>query len=262
MLLIHGNTSSAASFSEVLDSPFARRRRVVAVDLAGYGKSDNAPGYYAGYIADEIRFVAQATGTDDGVIVGWSLGGDLALQAAPLLPKAKGYFLFGTAPLGVTPDLPAPFLTPAESYAGNAVNYGFVPNLTNDLIDDYVTAFFRPRYRPIPRFFFTDGYRTDPNTRFALAVAAGGFDPTFRDEVAVIRGLSVPVQLLLGTQDAFVNPDYLDALAPSIPTLTDGKVTYLRNVGHAVHWEADVRFMALLTKFVRVATRDATGCDD
>lgn len=258
VLLIHGNTSAANSFGEVLDSAFAHQHHVVAVDLAGFGKSDNAPSYYTGYFADQIRFVAQATGVDDGVIVGWSLGGDLALQSASLLPRAKGYFLFGTAPLGYTPTLPSPFLSPTESYAGAAVNYGFIPTLTTTQIDDYVTAFFRPGYRrQIPNFFFTDGYRTDPNTRAAVGIAAAGYDPTFVDEVAVARNLTVPIALVLGTNDAFVNPNYLTALAPTIPHLYTGNFISVPRAGHAIQWEDSIRFNLLLAKFVR----DTTHCN-
>lgn len=254
VLLLHGNTSSASSYAEVFESPFARRHHVVALDFAGYGNSDNAPFYDVSTFTGQVAFVAQATGVDDGVVVGWSLGGDLALQASSLLPNAKGYFLFGTAPLGYAPGLPAPFLSPAESYAGAAVNYGFVPNLTTQQIDDYVTAFFRPRYRSIPKFFFDDGHRTDPATRAAVGTAGAGLDPTFRDEVAIVRSLSVPVALVLGTEDAFVNPKYLSALAPTIPGLYDGEIVSVKRSGHAIHWEHAERFTALLARFVRDTT--------
>lgn len=250
ILLLHGNTSSASSYEAFMATPFARRHRVVAVDLAGYGRSTNALAYNVGTFVSDITYVAQATGVADGYVVGWSLGGDLALQAAPQLPHAKGYFLFGTAPLGFTPGLPAAFLTPDQSYAGAAVNYGFIAALTPDQIDDYVTAFFRPHFRRIPRFFFDDGQRTDPATRAAVGIAGAGFDPTFQDEVAIARGLTVPLELVLGTEDAFVNPDYLDALAPTLPTLEDGSITYVRGAGHAIHWEDTARFTALLARFV------------
>lgn len=250
ILLVHGNTSAASSFGAFMATPFARRHRVVAVDLPGYGNSDNAASYNVQTFTDQIAYVANATRTADGVIVGWSLGGDLALQTAPRLPRARGYFLFGTAPLGYTPGLPAPFLTPAESYAGAAVNYGFVGALTPAQIDDYVTAFFRPGYRWIPRSFYEAGQRTDPATRTAVGIAGAGLDPTFQDEVAIARNLTVPIELVAGTKDAFVNPDYLDALAPSLPTLHDGDITYVRGAGHAIQWEDPLRFTALLADFV------------
>jgi pimeloyl-ACP methyl ester carboxylesterase len=251
VLLIHGNTSAADSYEKILDSPLARRRRMVAVDLAGYGRSDDAPAYDVAYFAEQIAFTAQQTGVDDGFIVGWSLGGDLALQAASLLPEAKGYFLFGTAPVGYAPGLPSPFLSPAESYAGAAVSYGFVADLTPQQITDYVTAFFRPDDRRIPEVLYADGLRTDPATRAAVLAAGIGADPTFHDEVAIVENLEVPIELVLGTQDAFVRPAYLDGLAPDIPTLHDGRITYVEHAGHAIHSEDPGHFTALLEAFIR-----------
>ncbi|MGH6635315.1 MAG: alpha/beta hydrolase [Gammaproteobacteria bacterium] len=213
VLLVHGNTSSAHSYARVLGSAFGERVRVAAVDLPGFGRSDNADAasYNAAFLAGAIVATAEALNLVAGVFVGWSLGGDLLLQASSQL-DAKGYFLFGTAPLpvGDAPD-PPPFLTPLESYAGDAVNFGFVADLTTEQIAQYVTAFFRPGFQSIPNFFFVDGERTDPNTRTAVAAAVFGLDDNFQDEVDIVTGLTglkVPVALLLGERDAFVRPEY------------------------------------------------------
>src|SRR5688572_21615086 len=82
ILLVHGNTTSANAFTDIMKSGFAKKYRVVAFDMPGYGLSENAASYSAGSLANSIVEVAEATGTDDGVIFGWSLGGDLALQAS------------------------------------------------------------------------------------------------------------------------------------------------------------------------------------
>ncbi|MEV6153646.1 hypothetical protein AB0L53_25195 [Nonomuraea sp. NPDC052129] len=39
-------------------------------------------------------------GAEDTVIVGWSLGGHIAIEAAPGLPGAAGFVVFGTPPVG------------------------------------------------------------------------------------------------------------------------------------------------------------------
>jgi pimeloyl-ACP methyl ester carboxylesterase len=250
VLLIHGNTSSANAFAKIMNSAFARHQRVVTVDLPGYGHSDNAPAYNIAFFAQVIQQVAQATQTDNGVIVGWSLGGDLALQSVSLLPQVKGYFLIGTAPVGNTPDLPPPFLSAQESYAGAAVNYGFIPTLTTQQIDDYVTAFFRPGYPQIPQFLYQDGQRTDPGTRAAVLAVLQGQDPTFQDEVVVASHLTVPLALVVGEKEAFVRQAFLDALAPQLPTLWRGKTIVIKNTGHAVQYERPQRTINLLKKFI------------
>lgn len=251
ILLVHGNTASANHFAKVLKPLLTGSLRIAAIDLPGFGRSDNAPAYSAGYFANAIAFSATQLGLDKGVIVGWSLGGDLVLQASNLLPNAKGYFLVGTAPFGFAPDLPAPLLTPEESPAGQAVNFGFVAALPPALVDAYVTAFFRPGYNGIAPFLFADGQRTDPATRGAVGAAAAGLDPTFRDEVAAIKSLTVPVALVVGNEDSFVNPAFLGGLAPQIPNLWQDKVITVPNTGHDVAWERPLVFTLLLDAFVR-----------
>jgi len=251
VLLIHGNTSSAQSFAKVLSSPFARKHRVVAIDLPGYGQSDNAPSYNVALFATTIATAAQLLHVDSGVLVGWSLGGDLVLQASTLLPQVKGVFVFGTAPVGYAPDLPPPFLSPQESYAGAAVQYGFVPNLTPAQISEYVTAFFRPNYAPIPSFFFDAGLRTDPLTRLAVALAGSGQDPTFQDEVALVKNMQVPLAIVHAEHDAFTRYAFLTSLAPQIPTLWKNKIIVVKKSGHAIHWEKTERLTALLRQFIQ-----------
>lgn len=250
VLLVHGNTSSAQAFQRTFALPFARLHHVVALDMPGYGNSENAAAYSVGLLTDAVAAVAEATGADDGIIVGWSLGGDIALQTLAKLPNIKGAFLVGTAPVGYDPSLPAPFLTPEESYAGAAVNFGFVGGITPEMVDAYVTAFFRPNYSPIPQFFYTAGERTDPATRDAVATAASGLDPTFADELSIVRNATIPIAMVIGDSDAFVNPEFMFALEDSVPTLWRHNVVLVPQTGHAVQWERPVVFDALLEAFI------------
>ncbi|WP_413560400.1 alpha/beta fold hydrolase [Bdellovibrio sp. HCB209] len=250
VLLVHGNTSSANSFEKIMTSPWAMYHKVIAMDLPGYGKSDNYASYSIGHQAGAIVKVAQVTGANKGILVGWSLGGDLALQASTSLPQLKGVFVFGTAPVGVDPTLPSAFLAPSESYAGITVTYGTNPNLTNAQVNDYITAFFRPNYTNFSSSFLTDGLRADPATRQAVLDAVIGNDPTFQDEVAIVRNSTIPVAIVLGEQEAFVRMAFLDALAPSIPNLYKNKIIKVKNAGHAIQWEYPTKFIAILQSFI------------
>lgn len=256
ILLIHGNSSSGASFSKLLDGPLCQTFHCVAPDLPGCGKSDNFPAYNTAMLREAVVAVARQYHAAQGIIVGWSLGGDLALQAAGELIPAKGFFLFGTAPLGKAVDLPPPFLTPAESYAGDAVNYGFVGTLPPLAIQAYVQAFFSPGYQA-PQQFITDGLRADPKTRDAVGAVAAGKDPTFVDELAILRGLQRPVALFLADHDAFVRPAYLDAITPYVANLWGGQVWPIFASGHAAQWEQPESLSAAITAFAQSAAQSA-----
>ena len=249
VLLLHGNTSSANSFGRILKSSALTHRRTVAIDLPGYGNSDDAD-YDVALFTSVVAQAAVELGVDDGVMVGWSLGGDFLLQAAHLLPDVQGYFLFGTAPVGGGPPTLSPFLGPTESYAGAATSYGFVADLTEAQIDEFVEGFFRPNYPYIPQFFYDDGYRTDPGTRQAVLEAASGLDPNFVAEVPVAQALTVPLALVHAENDAFVRLDYLKAIAPDLPTLWRDKIIVVPSSGHAMQWERPITFDLLLEAFI------------
>jgi len=250
VFLIHGNTSSANSFARLMRSNFAKVYRVVAIDMPGYGRSDNSPSYNVALFNSVISQAAAALQADHGIIVGWSLGGDFALQVSSLLPNIKGYFLFGTAPVGGGPTVPTSFLTPVESYAGPATLYGFIPELLPFQIDQYVTAFFRPGYTNIASFFYQDGYRTDGGTRQAVVLAAAGADPDFKQEVPVAQNLQVPIALIHAEHDAFVRLNYLETIAPTIPKLWRGNIHVVSGVGHAIQWEQTETLTSLIRDFI------------
>ena len=248
VLLLHGNTSSANAFARIVRGSALTQRRVVAIDLPGYGNSDDAD-YDITTFTSVIAQAAVELEVDDGVMVGWSLGGDFLLQTAHLLPDVRGYFLFGTAPVGGGPPI-SPFLGPDESYAGAATQYGFVADLSEAQIAEYVQAFFRPGYWSIPQFFYDDGERTDPGTRQAVLEAASGLDPNFVAEVPVAQSLTVPIALVHAEEDAFVRLDYLEAIAPGIPNLWKDKIVVVPNSGHALQWERPITFGILLEAFL------------
>jgi pimeloyl-ACP methyl ester carboxylesterase len=78
VIFVHGNSSSARTWNAIMAGAFGRRFRCLAFDLPGHG--DSAPAWnrldysLPGYAAVLVGF-ARATGADDAVIVGWSLGG-------------------------------------------------------------------------------------------------------------------------------------------------------------------------------------------
>ena len=122
VIFVHGNSSSARTWLPVLDGSFGQEFRCLALDLPGHGHSaqarDQASYSLPGYAAVLAGF-AKALGAADAVVVGWSLGGHIALEAAPAMPEAAGFVIFGTPPVAS----PAQF---AEAFLPNpAMNVGF-----------------------------------------------------------------------------------------------------------------------------------------
>ena len=111
IVLIHGNSSSARAFSRQIEGPLGASHRLVAIDLMGHGRSADASDPAAYLLSGHARsLVALLTsrGIEDSILVGWSLGGHILLEAAPDLAKARGLVIFGTPPIGFPPAMDKP----------------------------------------------------------------------------------------------------------------------------------------------------------
>jgi pimeloyl-ACP methyl ester carboxylesterase len=90
-VFVHG-TSCNRSFFAPQAEHFARRHRVVSVDLRGHGESDKPPGPYpiAAY-ADDIAYIIEQVGLSKVVAVGHSMGGVIVLQLAAASRQRRGH---------------------------------------------------------------------------------------------------------------------------------------------------------------------------
>src|SRR5215218_7166288 len=90
LVLIHGITSSSATWEPVLPA-LAEHFTIIAPDLLGHGQSDKPAGDYSlGSHAYLVRDLMLALGHEQGTIVGHSLGGGIAMQAAYQFPELVG----------------------------------------------------------------------------------------------------------------------------------------------------------------------------
>jgi pimeloyl-ACP methyl ester carboxylesterase len=242
-VLIHGNSSSSRAFSRQLDGPLGERFRLVAVDLPGHGASADAedPALYSvRNQAKTLRAAIEALGLDAAPLVGWSLGGHLALEMAPDLPHARGFMIFGAPPIAVPPAMAAAFMP------NPVMGFGFAERRTRDQASAYVTSFFKPGFAEVAAFFLEDALRADGRARRGIgaSLAAGGYT----DEAIVVRDLKAPLAVLHGADDQLINGAYFASLA--MPTLWRGAVQTIAGAGHAPQWETPQAFDALLAAFI------------
>ncbi len=244
-LLIHGNSSSSQSYQRVLDSELGQSHRMVAMDLPGHGDSAKAGDpeavYYLPGYAKIVGEVATALNITDAIVVGWSLGGHIALEAVPHMPDAKGFVIFGTPPLAFPPAMEAAFMPNPN------VNLGFTPELSEDEMLAYVTDFFKPDVTDIPEQFLDDIRKTDGTARATMGASIR--PDGYADEVEIVKTMSQPLMVIHGAQEKLINGEYFASV--DMPTLWGSEVQTIANAGHAPHWETAEAFTKLLAEFAK-----------
>jgi len=243
VIFIHGNSCSSSTWSDLLQGPFGQRFRCLALDLPGHGTSARAtdpkdyslPGY-----AKTLQDFAQATDANNAVIVGWSLGGHIALEAAPHLSNATGFVIFGTPPIATADQMSVAF------QPNPAMAFTFAPSITPDEARSYAEAFTAPGSDLDLTEIVADVLRTDGNARAGLGASLA--EGRYADEVAITSELRKPLAILHGEAEQLISLDYLRTLR--IPTLWRDEIQLIPGAGHAPHLETPEVFTALLQDFL------------
>jgi len=244
VVFVHGNSSSSRTWRHLLDGPFGHSHRCLALDLPGHGASPAAAagsGVYSlpGYAAVLAEFV-KATDAANAVVVGWSLGGHIALEGASALPDAAGFVIFGTPPVSTVADMPEAFLP------NPAVQLGFTADVDADAALAYATSFLAPGATLDTSELVDDILATDGTARSDFYASLG----TMRvvDEVEVVGALTRPLAILHGDGEQLISLDYLRRIVA--PTLWRGDIQIMAGVGHAPQEENPAELAALLDQFI------------
>lgn len=244
VVLIHGNSSSIKSFQHQVGH-LVSRYRVVAIDLPGHGESDNAPSpddtYTIDGYADILGLALQALGIGSPIIVGWSLGGHIALSMLAAGQRASGLLLTGTPPidLGAVDFEAAFFPDPSGGAVGN-------PEPTSEQLTRYAELLFG-EHRDIPAALVADVGRTDGVARLRMAMhwLAGEGRHSQKHYVA---NTDIPIAVVHGEDDAFVPLSFIREQTWS--SMWRKEVQVIANVGHAPFFEAPSEFNRILDAFL------------
>jgi len=246
VLLVHGNVVHGADFdASGLVERLAREYQVLVIDRPGFGHSDRPRGrvWTPAVQARLLRQAAAALGVERPVVVGHSLGAQVALAMAlqdPLrtagLVLVSGYYWPG---LRLDRWMAAPLAVPV---LGDLLRYTTAAWTARATLDLQVRAMFAPA--PVPADFFKLLPRElllRPLQQRAAAEDASHLVKQARMLQKRYASLRLPTTVVAGAHDRIVSPEQSLRLHACLP---QARLRMLEGVGHMTHYQAQEQIAA------------------
>ncbi|WP_428391640.1 acetoin dehydrogenase dihydrolipoyllysine-residue acetyltransferase subunit [Lichenicoccus sp.] len=234
LVFLHGFGADLTGWRAVWTGLRARRR-ILAIDLPGHGRSSaDAPASLDG-LAQAVRRVLEEEAVTTPHLIGHSLGGAVALSLADSVRCASVCLI---APAGLGPEIDGDFL---RGFAGAERAQSLAPwlrRLFNDaalVTPELVQAALRVREDPAARAY-----------QRALITALFPDDTQAIDLCGALARLRVPAKLIWGTHDAIIPVRQANRLPGAI-------ALHRLECGHMPHLEQPRLVASLIDELVRSA---------
>nr|CAD6437931.1 alpha/beta hydrolase [Rhizobium sp. Q54] len=240
VVLIHGNSSCRDVFRLQLGSDLGKTYRLISFDLPGHGQSSDAFDKTRTYplpgLADATVELMEKLNIEQPVLLGWSLGGHVAIEVASRGINLRGLFLTGTPPVGA--DI-------SQGFRGSLLN-GVASSgpFTRQQAAKFALNVFGSASAPE---FEEVALRTDGAFRSVLFSAIRVDEKS--DQRAVVGSTVVPTAVVNGADDPVVNLHYVDSVRYS--NLWKGVCFRVAESGHAPFLQNAQEFNSLLRQFLQ-----------
>mgnify|MGYP002135284802 CR=1 FL=1 len=245
-IFIHGHCTNKEFFSHQFNSPLLASYRIIALDLPGYGKSsppkDPQKVYSFPGFADVVTEVIHGLQLENLIVVGWSLGGHVALELTSRLSHLRGLLLTGTPPIEISAEglnrgfkISDPKVL--ECFGKGNLTYAEAELLAT--ISGY-------DYSEEKKFLVDAILQTDEGAKtiYPQSILQG----VGQDEVKIVGECPLPIAVIAGEQEAGINNDYI-LHEVKFKNLWRQKVHLISNAGHAVFMEQPIAFNTILKQF-------------
>lgn len=239
IVFIHGNSLSAKTFEKQIG--FSSEFEYLALDLPGHGQNvsqDYSENDFCieSYVNIVIEKVSSCL-SENILLVGHSLGGHIAIEAAPSLKKVKGLLIFGTPPVGKPPAMDKAFLPHP------AMPFLFQEQWSDDELRQLIGALTKDKN--IAEIIKRELLLSKGKARTGLLSCIGA--GKHLDELDIVGNLKIPIAILHGENDSLINSHYFSEI--SLPTLWRNKLHVVPDAGHCLQMEMPRAFNDLLLQF-------------
>lgn len=237
LVLLHGWAMHGGIFADLLPA-LAQQYRVHVIDLPGHGQSDAAENATT---LEQITSCIQAHVPVNAIVLGWSLGGQIASQLAMRMPPRALVLVSATPkfvaaedwPQGMPVDVFAQFFARLHDNLQGTVQDFLALQVRGDLHAAATLKALRKRLLQYP-----------PQQAMLESSLIVLRDTDLRNDLSAIR---IPVLLIAGEHDRVTHPRASAAMAAMIP---DAKYVEIKKAGHASFISHRDEFMKALHVFL------------
>lgn len=240
VLFVHGHPFDRTMWRPQLAAVADAGWRVVAPDLRGYGTSDVTPGVVTlDAFADDLAGLLDALGVDAAVVVGLSMGGQIAMEFARRHPaRLRGLVLAATFARLDSDEVRAQRIATADRVERDGLA---------GLADEVLARMLAPSScatQPTLAATVHGMMRAAPPAGAAAALRGRARRSAYD---AVLAAACVPALVVAGDEDVFTTRADVDRMATS---LADAEVVWMPGVGHLPNLEAPQRFNDALLRLL------------
>jgi len=243
VVCIHGNSCSSKVFRKQVDS-LKDDFRMICIDLPGHGGSDNLSKSNLYSIPNYARVVDEVVSKlniGKFHLVGFSLGGNIALQLSQINQDILSITMISSAPI----------------HYSNEALYGYPPHEEN-----FSAKAEQLSYEQAKRFmggcgfkveedecFFMveDAVRAEGRSRVEMVDSVLGGDGV--DEVDIVSHLSIPLAIIAGESDTVLGVEYLQNL--DYKNLWKNQIQLLPGGTHAILFHQEKEVNNLILSFLK-----------
>jgi esterase len=238
LVLLHGLFGSARNFAQV-QRTLAQRRRTIALDLRNHGASPHEHDMRYATMAADVLYTLEHLGALPATLLGHSMGGKAAMQAALMRPDAvAGLIVADIAPVPYPPHLRptaeamaslplAPGMTRAQADAA----------LTGAVPDRGMRAFLLQNLQP----------GAAPAWRIGISEIIAGFADIEAWDVPNDASYDGPTLFIAGATSGYIQPAHRPVIRALFPK---ARFVTLKNAGHWLHADNPTGFVAVVEAFL------------
>lgn len=232
IVFLHGNSACKEIFAAQMVAAAERGYRAIAIDLPGHGDSADSASPQKDYELTRtgtlvLRLLMQL-GLERPLVVGWSLGGHLALEMLGRAWPLRGVAIAGTPPCGPGADEMLQAFKPSDAMALTGA-----PEFGPSELETYLGALYG-RAETIPPAFRAAAARTDGVLREVMFTQFAVPDRGCHAHT-VIAGSATPICVVHGSEECFFDRAYLAEL--QWRALWQDRIFDIEGAGHCPFFE-------------------------